>query len=335
MSIKELYKIFTKYPKISTDSRRVEKDSLFFALKGDNFNGNTYATTALENGASYSIVDEASAQLDDRYILVEDVLSTLQQLSTYHRRQLNIPIIAITGTNGKTTTKELVKEVLSAKFRVESTKGNLNNHIGVPLTLLSMNVDTQIGVVEMGANHPGEIATLCDIALPNFGLITNVGLAHLEGFQDTPVLAASHSCRKARRSCRGPRIFRKMRLLTRSQRSTDSTSHTMIAMPNTVQLEKRGRQSQQVTAKPASPMQPIAAPAASMPATTRPRLVPSNPARALCVFSCASTRLAPAGKSREKQGTSRRSPGHIPWQSGPRPHTPARRRESAAQTRAA
>jgi UDP-N-acetylmuramoyl-tripeptide--D-alanyl-D-alanine ligase len=182
MSIKELYEIFTKHPIISTDSRRVEKDSLFFALKGDNFNGNTYATTALENGASFSIVDEAAEQLDNRYILVEDVLSTLQQLSTYHRRQLDIPIIAITGTNGKTTTKELVKEVLSAKFRVECTKGNLNNHIGVPLTLLSMNTDTQIGVVEMGANHPGEIAALCEIALPNFGLITNVGMAHLEGF---------------------------------------------------------------------------------------------------------------------------------------------------------
>jgi len=182
MSIIELYEIFTKHPKISTDSRRIEKDSLFFALKGENFNGNTYATIALENGAAYSIVDEAAWQLDDRYILVEDVLTTLQQLATYHRLQLDIPIIAITGTNGKTTTKELVTAVLSKNFRVDCTKGNLNNHIGVPLTLLSMNASTQIGIVEMGANHPGEITALCEIALPNLGLITNVGMAHLEGF---------------------------------------------------------------------------------------------------------------------------------------------------------
>ncbi len=182
MSIEELYEIFIKYPKISTDSRKIEKDSLFFALKGDSFNGNTYAAKALENGAACSIIDEAAYQKDDRYILVEDVLLTLQKLATYHRLQLNIPIIAITGTNGKTTTKELVTSVLSKKFRVDYTKGNLNNHIGVPLTLLSMSAATQIGVVEMGANHPGEIASLCEIALPNFGLITNVGKAHLEGF---------------------------------------------------------------------------------------------------------------------------------------------------------
>jgi UDP-N-acetylmuramoyl-tripeptide--D-alanyl-D-alanine ligase len=182
MSVKELYEIFIKYPKISTDSRKIEKDSLFFALKGDSFNGNTYATKALENGAAYSVIDEAAYKKDDRYILVDDVLSTLQKLATYHRVQLDIPIIAITGTNGKTTTKELVTAVLSEKFRVDYTKGNLNNHIGVPLTLLSMCSATQIGVVEMGANHPGEIATLCEIALPNLGLITNVGKAHLEGF---------------------------------------------------------------------------------------------------------------------------------------------------------
>jgi len=182
MSIKELYEIFTKYPRISTDTRRIEKDSLFFALKGENFNGNSYAATALESGAAYSIVDEAACKIDDRYILVDNVLLTLQELACYHRLQLGIPIIAITGTNGKTTTKELVTAVLSKKFRVESTKGNLNNHIGVPLTLLSMNALTQIGIVEMGANHPGEIAALCEIALPDFGLITNVGMAHLEGF---------------------------------------------------------------------------------------------------------------------------------------------------------
>ena len=182
MSIIELYELFKRHPKISTDSRRIEKDSLFFALKGENFNGNTYATTALENGAAYSIVDEEAWKLDDRYILVDDVLTTLQQLATYHRLQIDIPIIAITGTNGKTTTKELVTAVLSKNFRVDCTNGNLNNHIGVPLTLLSMSASTQIGIVEMGANHPGEITALCEIALPNLGLITNVGMAHLEGF---------------------------------------------------------------------------------------------------------------------------------------------------------
>lgn len=182
MLIKNLYDIFTKYPKISTDSRRIEMDSIFFALKGENFNGNTYAATALENGAAYSVIDEAEYMISDRYILVDNVLTALQELAGFHRQQLGIPIIAITGTNGKTTTKELVTAVLSKKFRVDYTKGNLNNHIGVPLTLLSMSASTQIGVVEMGANHPGEIAALCKIALPDFGLITNVGEAHLEGF---------------------------------------------------------------------------------------------------------------------------------------------------------
>ena len=182
MSIEELYELFIKYPTISTDSRKIEKDSLFFALKGENFNGNTYASKALENGAAYSVIDEASYKTDGRTILVEDVLTTLQHLATYHRLQLDIPIIAITGTNGKTTTKELVTAVLSKNFRVDCTKGTLNNHIGVPLTLLSMSASTQIGVVEMGANHPGEITALCEIALPNLGLITNVGMAHIEGF---------------------------------------------------------------------------------------------------------------------------------------------------------
>jgi UDP-N-acetylmuramoyl-tripeptide--D-alanyl-D-alanine ligase len=182
MSIIELYVIFTKYPKISTDSRRIEKDSLFFALKGENFNGNSYAESALENGAAYAVIDEAEYKKSDRFILVDNVLSALQELASYHRLQLGVPIIAITGTNGKTTTKELVTAVLSGKYNVSYTKGNLNNHIGVPLTLLSMNSSTQMAIVEMGANHPGEIAALCKIALPDFGLITNVGKAHLEGF---------------------------------------------------------------------------------------------------------------------------------------------------------
>ena len=182
MSTEELYQLFTKYPVIATDSRNVEPNALFFALKGENFNGNNYATKALEQGAAYAIIDEAADQLGERCILVDNVLKTLQELSRIHRLRLGIPVIAIAGTNGKTTTKELITAVLSKKFQVTATKGNLNNHIGVPLTLLSMTQETRIGIVEMGANHPGEIAALCEIALPDFGLITNVGKAHLEGF---------------------------------------------------------------------------------------------------------------------------------------------------------
>lgn len=182
MTTEELYLLFTKHPVISTDSRNVAPNALFFALKGENFNGNNYASKALEIGAAYAVIDEADCKTSDRCILVDDVLKTLQQLSRLHRLRLKIPIIAITGTNGKTTTKELITAVLSRKFMVTATKGNLNNHIGVPLTLLSMTRETRIGIVEMGANHPGEIADLCEIALPDFGLITNVGKAHLEGF---------------------------------------------------------------------------------------------------------------------------------------------------------
>ena len=182
MSVEKLYKLYTKHPVISTDSRRIEPGALFFALKGDNFNGNGYAATALETGASFAVIDEAAYKISDRYILVDDVLKSLQELSRFHRLKLGLPIIAITGTNGKTTTKELITTVLSKKYRVAATKGNLNNHIGVPLTLLSMSATTEIGVVEMGANHPGEIAELCEIALPDYGIITNVGKAHLEGF---------------------------------------------------------------------------------------------------------------------------------------------------------
>lgn len=182
MLIQELYEIFKEHPKISTDSRLIEKGCLFFALKGENFNGNEFALGALKAGASFSIIDEEIYQVDERCILVENVLSTLQYLSRFHREQLGIPILAITGTNGKTTTKELVAAVLSKKFKVAFTRGNLNNHIGVPLTLLSMSTATEFGIVEMGANHPGEIKELCHIALPDFGLVTNVGKAHLEGF---------------------------------------------------------------------------------------------------------------------------------------------------------
>lgn len=182
MDIQSLYTIFRQYPIVITDSRKVVKDSLFFALKGANFNGNLFARQALDDGAAYAVVDELYDQKDDRIILVDDVLLTLQNLSSYHRRILGIPILAITGSNGKTTTKELTAAVLSKKFNLRYTQGNLNNHIGVPLTLLSLDESTEFAVVEMGANHPGEIDFLCRIAQPDFGLITNVGKAHLEGF---------------------------------------------------------------------------------------------------------------------------------------------------------
>ena len=182
MTIEELYQLFTSHPHISTDSRNIQEGCTFFALKGANFNGNQFAAKAIEEGAAYAIVDEKEFATNARIVYVENVLSSLQQLARYHRQKLNLPILAITGTNGKTTTKELTAGVLAKKFNTVFTQGNLNNHIGVPLTLLSMSKETEMGIVEMGANHPGEIATLCEIALPNYGLITNVGKAHLEGF---------------------------------------------------------------------------------------------------------------------------------------------------------
>ena len=182
MEIKELYILYKKTYKVTTDTRLQLKSSIFFALKGDNFNGNIYAKKALEEGASFAVIDEDQDEIDNRFILVKNVLQTLQNLATYHRECLNIPIIALTGSNGKTTTKELINAVLKRKFNCTATKGNLNNHIGVPLTLLSMKPDTEIGVVEMGANHKDEIAELCKITQPDFGYITNFGKVHLEGF---------------------------------------------------------------------------------------------------------------------------------------------------------
>lgn len=183
MEIQKLYGLFlANGQKITTDTRKIEKGQIFFALKGGNFDGNEYAIEAVRQGASYAIVDDKSLEGQPRLILVDDVLSTLQQLALHHRRTINIPIIAITGSNGKTTTKELIKEVLVKKFKVAYTKGNLNNHIGIPLTLLDIKVYEDISIVEMGANHQGEIANYCEYTEPNFGLITNIGKAHLEGF---------------------------------------------------------------------------------------------------------------------------------------------------------
>lgn len=182
MTIQEIHHLFLKSDGISTDTRAIRKNTLFFALKGANFNGNTFADQALASGASYAIVDEEAFDTGDKTILVTDVLKTLQELAYTHRKYLDIPILALTGSNGKTTTKELINKVLSKKFNTTATQGNLNNHIGVPLTLLSMTKNTEIGIVEMGANHIGEIAELAAIAAPDFGYITNFGKAHLEGF---------------------------------------------------------------------------------------------------------------------------------------------------------
>lgn len=182
MLIEELYAIFEEYPYISTDSRNCAENALFFALSGHNFNGNRFAHAALEKGCRYAIVDDIQVAKDDRYIVVENVLNTLQSLANVHRRKLKTKIIGITGTNGKTTTKELISTVLLRKYNILFTEGNLNNHIGVPLTLLKLTTSHEMGVIEMGANHVGEIDFLCKIAEPDFGIITNIGKAHLEGF---------------------------------------------------------------------------------------------------------------------------------------------------------
>ncbi len=182
MQIQELYKLFLVNPLICTDTRRITNGSIFFALKGENFNGNNFAQSAIEKGCAYSIVDEKKFCKTDKIILVENVLSCLQELAKHHRKLLSIPIIGITGTNGKTTSKELIQTVLSTEKRCSATKGNLNNHIGVPLSILEINQNHEIAIIEMGANHIGEIDSLCDISQPNYGVITNIGKAHLGGF---------------------------------------------------------------------------------------------------------------------------------------------------------
>ena len=183
MQIADLHKHFIKEQQnFTTDTRSITKGAIFFALKGDNFNGNKFAQQAIDAGASLVVIDEAEFAIDNKTYVCENVLQTLQELASYHRNYLNIPIIGLTGSNGKTTTKELIREVLKQQFKVTATVGNLNNHIGVPLTLLSMTPDTEIGIVEMGANHQKEIELLANIAQPNYGYITNFGKAHMEGF---------------------------------------------------------------------------------------------------------------------------------------------------------
>ena len=182
MDIKELYKLYQQHPQITTDSRDCPEGSIFLALKGESFNGNRFAESAIEKGCAYAIIDEPEYKKDDRFILVDNCLQTFKDLAREHRRQFDIPIIGITGTNGKTTTKELIRAVLSECYNVMATEGNFNNDVGVPKTLFRLNKDHDIAVVEMGASHPGDIKTLVEAAEPNCGLITNVGRAHLQGF---------------------------------------------------------------------------------------------------------------------------------------------------------
>lgn len=181
-TIANLHSLFLECSSVSTDTRKIEKNSLFVALKGDNFDANTFAKEALEKGAKYVVIDNPTYLIDNRTLLVKDSLIALQELAKYHRTFLGLPIIALTGSNGKTTTKELIHAVLSKKYNTLATIGNLNNHIGVPLTLLRFTKETEIGIVEMGANHQKEIEFLCQIAQPDYGYITNFGKAHLEGF---------------------------------------------------------------------------------------------------------------------------------------------------------
>lgn len=181
-STEELYKIFLRHPNVITDSRKIEAGCLFFALKGERFNGNSFAADAIEKGAAFAIIDEPEFAIGEQFILVENVLEALQGMANFHRKQFQIPVIGITGSNGKTTTKELIYEVLSSHYPTHYTMGNFNNHIGLPLTLLKMQKGTEVAVIEMGANHVGEIEFLCKIAEPTHGLITNIGKAHLEGF---------------------------------------------------------------------------------------------------------------------------------------------------------
>jgi UDP-N-acetylmuramoyl-tripeptide--D-alanyl-D-alanine ligase len=193
MNVASLYQLYTQYPIICTDTRAIKPNSIFFALKGPNFNANEYATEALQKGAAYAVIDQPTYAKNEKYIVVPDALNALQQLALLHRQTLNIPVIAIVGSNGKTTTKELITCVLKQHYNVHATPGNFNNHIGLPLTLLQLNKAHQIAIIEMGANHIGENALLCEIAQPNYGMITNNGKDHLEGFGSIEGVAQSNS----------------------------------------------------------------------------------------------------------------------------------------------
>jgi UDP-N-acetylmuramoyl-tripeptide--D-alanyl-D-alanine ligase len=193
MTTIELYAIYKEHSTISTDTRKIAEGSIFFALKGPNFNANTFAAEALKKGAAYCVIDDVNYKINDKCILVDDVLNCLQKLANHHRKQLNIPIIAIVGSNGKTTTKELITSVLATTFNVWATPGNFNNHIGLPLTILQLTTNHQMAIIEMGANHVGENAELCEIAEPTLGIVTNNGMDHLEGFGNIEGVAKSNS----------------------------------------------------------------------------------------------------------------------------------------------
>ncbi len=180
-SIPKLYELFLQHPVVCTDTRNIIPGSIFFALKGENFNANTFAAEAIEKGSVFAVIDEPEYKKGEKFLLVNDVLTSLQNLAAHHRKQLKIPVIGITGTNGKTTTKELINSVLKEKYNCFATKGNLNNHIGVPLSLLLLTKEHELAVIEMGASKPGDIEELCNIAFPDYGIITNIGRAHLEG----------------------------------------------------------------------------------------------------------------------------------------------------------
>ncbi len=182
MELPELYQLYLQHPSIQTDTRKLHEGGIYFALSGANFDGNVFAQQALEKGTAYAVIDNPDYANSKRCIIVDDVLTTLQKLANYHRKQFGIPFIAITGSNGKTTTKELIAAVLKQRYKTYATEGNLNNHIGVPLTLLKIKQDAEMAIIEMGANHQREIAGYCDIALPTHGIITNCGKAHIEGF---------------------------------------------------------------------------------------------------------------------------------------------------------
>ncbi|MBZ4036147.1 UDP-N-acetylmuramoyl-tripeptide--D-alanyl-D-alanine ligase [Flavobacterium sp. 17A] len=207
MNIQDIHNLFLQCSSLSIDTRKIEKNSMFFAIKGENFDANTFAKEALDLGALFVVIDNESYFIDDRTILVKNSLETLQELARFHRSYLALPIVALTGSNGKTTTKELINVVLSKKFKTKATIGNLNNHIGVPLTLLSFTKETEIGIVEMGANHQKEIEFLCQIALPDFGYITNFGKAHLEGFGGVEGVIAGKSEMYQYLSANGKTVF--------------------------------------------------------------------------------------------------------------------------------
>lgn len=247
MEIQDLHQLYKETYLVDTDTRNIREGSIFFALKGANFNGNKFAQQALKKGARYSIVDEAEYATEDRIILVEDVLKALQSLASYHRNALNIPIISMTGSNGKTTTKELIHAVLKTQYKAEATKGNLNNHIGVPLTLLSFKSTTEMGIVEMGANHQKEIEFLSNIAEPNFGYITNFGKAHLEGFGGLEGVIKGKSELYAflrdhnRTVFVNPKDDKQMELTEDMQRVLFTKDIKVIATHPLVQLEYKGK----------------------------------------------------------------------------------------------